>query len=90
MKEIKNCKKARKTKKEVDWSTYRNLRNECTRKIRLARSNYNRNLLEENVNQPRKFWKVINSIIPTNSKNKPDLSIPVENSVPFFLALQVL
>ena len=69
----KKLRKAQKTKKEVDWSTYRNLRNECTRKMRLARSNYNRNLLGENVNQPRKFWKVI--------KNKPDLSIPVENKV---------
>ena len=58
-------KRARKSGKELDWSTYRRLRNVVTRLIRNSKSNYTRNLFRENVNTPNKFWKHIKKCFPT-------------------------
>jgi hypothetical protein len=48
--------KARKSDKEIDWSTYRRLRDDVTRLIRQSKGNYTRQIFRENVNTPRKFW----------------------------------
>lgn len=58
-------KRARKSGKELDWSTYRRLRNVVTRLIRNSKSNYTRNLFRENLNTPNKFWKHIKKCFPT-------------------------
>jgi hypothetical protein len=57
--------KARKTGKENDWSTYKRLRNSCNNQIKCAKYKYNKNLLSENSENPKKFWKALKDIIPT-------------------------
>ena len=54
--------KSRKTKNELDISSYKNLRNRVNIMVRNAVSTYNKNLLSVNKNNPRKFWSVIKSI----------------------------
>jgi len=39
-------KKIRRTNKEIDWSAYRRLRNAVNNKVRLAKADYNRNLIK--------------------------------------------
>ena len=48
--------KARKSGSNLDWSTYKTLKNNITGKIRYAKAAI---LIEENVNNPRKFWKLL-------------------------------
>ena len=57
--------KARRTGKEIDWSTYRRLRNDVTRSIRQSKANYSRQIFRENINTPRKFWNQIKKCFPT-------------------------
>jgi len=68
----KLLRKARKSKNETDWAVYRRLRNFCTNLVKRSKANFHRNLLAENVGNPRKFWSTIKTIFPTNgikSKN---------------------
>ena len=39
-------KKIRRTNKEIDWSNYRRSRNAVNKKVRLAKADYNRNLIK--------------------------------------------
>ena len=59
--------KARRTGRETDWSTYRRLRNQCTRLIRHSKT---RNIFAENSNNPKIFWKQVKKIYPA----KPTMS----------------
>lgn len=43
------------------WDVYRALRNKCTRLIKNAKSEYYLNLLNQNLNDPNKFWKLVKS-----------------------------
>ena len=61
-------KKARKTKRENDWSTYKSLRNRCNNMIKHAKSVYHKNKIRENASKPEKFWSCIKEIYPTKSK----------------------
>ena len=66
----KALRKARKSRKESDWSSYKRLRNHCNNKIKKAKQNYHNDLLCENSNNPAKFWQCIKDIYPSNkSKN---------------------
>ena len=61
--------KARKTGKELNWSTYRRLRNKVTRLIRNNKANYTRSILRENIHRPQEFWNQMKRCFPTkNSK----------------------
>ena len=51
--------KARRTNKEIDWSDYKRRKNACTNAIPSAKSRYHKELINENVNNPRQFWKNI-------------------------------
>ena len=55
--------KARRTGREMDWSTYRRLRNQCNRLIRHSKANYMRNTFAENRNNSKSFWKQVKKII---------------------------
>ena len=57
--------KARKTGKEIDWSTYRRLRNDVTQSVRQSKANYSRQIFRENINTSRKFWNQIKKCFPT-------------------------
>ena len=61
--------KFRKTKREEDWNLYKKRRNSCNNKMKHAKREYQKDLLNENVASPRRFWKTIKDIFPT--KNNP-------------------
>ena len=67
-----HLRKARRTKAEVDWSTYKKLRNRVNRVTGKAKQlqSYNKNLLTENENDPKRFWKAIKSIFPTKGGDR--------------------
>ena len=58
-------KKARRSGSEIDWSTYRRLRNQIVNKIKFVKGKYHQNLLHEKVSDPKSFWKVIKTIFPS-------------------------
>ena len=68
-------KRARRTNSEVDWSTYRQLRNAVTYAIRQSKARHCRNLLQESSHKPRDFWKNIKNNFPTktNSNDLPPM-----------------
>ena len=61
---------ARKHNTPNDWLSYKSHRHLCTNHLRTARRNYQRNLLNENKDNPKTFWKCIKDIFPVKSKNK--------------------
>ena len=63
----KVLRKARKSKSDTDWQLYKNLRKFCNNRLKSARKNYHRNLLNESRMNPRNFSKTIKSIFPTKS-----------------------
>ena len=58
--------KAKRTGKDEDWSSYRLFRNKVTAAMRHTKSDYNRNLIQENLDNPRNFWKSMKKIFPTS------------------------
>ena len=48
---------------------FKRARNNCNGKIREAKRKHYRNLMEENKENPRKFWDTIKTIFPTNKKS---------------------
>ena len=67
--------KVRKTNKESDWSDYKRRKNACTNAIRSAKNRYHKELINENLNNPRQFWKNIKEVITKNG-NKITSSVP--------------
>ena len=67
---------AKRANKESDWSDYKRRKNACTNAIRSAKSCYHKDLINENVNNPRQFWKNIKEEIPKNGSK-------ITSSVPF-------
>ena len=70
----KAFKKARRTQLQVDWERAKQIRNELSTNINSAKSNFIRTELENNKNNPRKFWKQINELLP-NMKNAEVLEL---------------
>lgn len=62
--------RARRSKTVNDWNVYKTLRNRCNNLMKYAKSKFNRNLLEDNKINPKKFWATIKRIYPT--KVSPD------------------
>ena len=75
----KLLRKARKTKSPNDWQQFKITRNRCNNVIRYAKRHYHCNLLQENRNKPRKFWKALKSIFPSH-KNNTDPTSNVESN----------
>ena len=67
----KLLRKSRRTTNEDHISAYNRKRNEVNKAVQGAKSIYNRNLLRENSNGPKKFWKTLKSIYPTKGRDKP-------------------
>uniref|UniRef100_A0A0E9XRT2 Uncharacterized protein n=1 Tax=Anguilla anguilla TaxID=7936 RepID=A0A0E9XRT2_ANGAN len=53
--------KAKRSNDASDWVQYRALRNKCTKLIKNTKSDYYLHLINENLNDPSKFWKLIKS-----------------------------
>ena len=69
----KVLRKARKTNKECDWSSYKRVKNLCNNKVKQAKQKYQKDLLFENRNKPTKFWNCIKEMFPS----KESVPIPV-------------
>lgn len=61
--------KYRKTKTNTDFPTYKRMRNYVNSMVRTAKSQYHRTLLDQNANNPDKFWESIKQIYPNKSRN---------------------
>ena len=68
-----HLRKDRRTKAEVDRSTYKRLRNLVNRLIDKAKQSYNKHLLTENANDLKRFWKAIKSKFPTKGDGSATL-----------------
>ena len=53
----------RRTKNQYIWEICKYLRNRCNSQIRNAKAAYIKNNLRRNVNDPKKFWKTINTLL---------------------------
>ena len=53
--------RARKSKSENDWLCFRQLRNKCTASIKKAKAEFYLTETTNNLNDPKKFWKVVKS-----------------------------
>jgi hypothetical protein len=61
--------KARKSKTTADWNLYKRARNSCNNKVKAAKTTFHKELLNENSNNPRKFWDTIKKIFPYKTKS---------------------
>ena len=68
----KRLRKVRKSKNEADWVAYKRLRNYCTNLIKRSKTSFHRNLLAENIGNPRKFWSTVKTIFPSKSMKSKD------------------
>ena len=59
--------KARKTNREVDWSSYKRQRNKVNAQVKKSKSNYYQDLLQDNASSPDKFWSAIKKLYPTKT-----------------------
>ena len=59
--------KARRTNRELDWSSYKRQRNRVSRLVKNCKNKYHRNLLNDNADSPDKFWSAIKKLYPTKS-----------------------
>ncbi len=61
--------KPRKTNKEGDWNSYKKLRNSSNNTMKYAKREYQKDFLNENLSNPRRFWNtIIKDIFPTKTK----------------------
>ena len=67
--------KAKRSRKEMDWNVAKRLRNTCLSKIRKAKGDFVRNELNINKSDSKIFWKNIHDIIPKNNKNKNKIEL---------------
>ena len=67
-----NLKKVKKSGCDEDWASYRLHRNQVTAATRNAKSDYNRNLIQENLDDPCSFWKTMKKLFPNKSSQVPD------------------
>ena len=67
-------KKAKRTNKEIHWSSYKRLRNAVTLKLRKEKRRYYSTRLSEDQNS-KEMWKTLNKILP----KKPKTAAEIEN-----------
>ena len=60
--------KSHKTNREGDWNLYKKLRNSCNNKMKYAKREYQKDFLNENLSNLRRFWNTIKDIFPTKTK----------------------
>ena len=65
--------RARKFKSNDDWESNKTLRNKCSKKIKKAKSNYHKKVLNDNINKP-KFWSEIKNVFPGKSRSMANVS----------------
>ena len=71
---------ARRTKSDLDWANFREIRNKFTSKVREAKSNYHLNLLSNSYSNPTLFWKAFKSSTSNSTTSIPS-SIMLGNNI---------
>ena len=66
--------KARKSKSNDEWKSYKALRNKCNKKIHKAKSNHYKKVLNDIINKPKKFWSQIKNIFSGRSQSMVNVS----------------
>ena len=74
----------RRKQNEGDWHLYKKLRNSGDNKMKHAKREYQKNLFNENMLNPRWFWKIINDIFPTKSKTMEPTMLSNQNQPSIF------
>ena len=59
---------AKRTNSELNWSTYKTMRNNVSNCIRHAKANYVRKLFRENISNPKDFWNQIKKVYPEGKR----------------------
>ena len=57
--------KARRTNREIDSSSYKRQRNRVNSQVKKCKSNYHKDLLQDKASSPDKFWSAIKKLYPT-------------------------
>lgn len=72
MKENKNvaCERAKLTGAVEDWDFYNKLRNEYTKSLRIAESDFYNKSINDNRGDQKKMWKVLKEIIGKSNKSE--------------------
>ena len=73
--------KFRKTKCTYDWKSFTRKRNYVNNLIHRSKKTYYQKLLNENALKPDLFWKAINQIYPTKTKEGFGSFFTVENEI---------
>ena len=60
------------------WPAYRKLRNQVTKEIRDAIRDYYRQLIDENIGNPKKMWKAINKVFGKKENSVKFWSVEIE------------
>ena len=66
--------KVKKSGWDEDWDSYRLHRNKVTAATRNAKSDYNRNLIQENLDDSRSFWKIMKKLFPNKSSSSGSIN----------------
>ena len=75
-------KKARRTNAEVHWSSYRRSRNRVVNKIKFEKGRYSKEILENNLDDPKAFWKTVKGIFPSKkSMSGPPQSLKINDEL---------
>ena len=61
--------KARKSKKQLDWVSYKRKRNFVKNEIQRTKKNFISKELRDTSNKPDKFWNTVKKLYPTKSKS---------------------
>ena len=62
-------KKAKKTGDKDSWNIAKHLRNTTNSNIRQAKKEFILNELKENENNCKKFWKIVQEVVPSGKKS---------------------
>ena len=73
--------RAKRTGTELDWSTYRRMRNKVTLIIRKSKANHNRTLFRENIKSPKEFWKKIKQIYQKENDSANTKVFKIDNEL---------
>lgn len=57
--------KASRSNREIDWSSYKRQRNKVNSQVTKCKSNYYKELLHDKASSPDKFWSAIKKLYPT-------------------------
>ena len=63
------------------YDTYKKLRNECKKKIKVAKSNYYINLIKTNTNDPKILTKIFQDLGPKNNRHKSIQKIKIDEKL---------